>query len=355
METEITSTNIAKGACTTLSKEMLPDILHGSRFDLNTYWGRVRHFAQITDMRTLLITDSKLKEATERLDRYEMFRTGRMSPEEEARYQLPSEEELWNAKKIKDSVLHPDLGQKIYLPFRMSAFVPMNVLIVAGMLGARSIPSTIFWQTVNQTYNVCLNYSNRNASNSTSNTQLFVNYLAACGSSVGTAVGLNEWVKRTTLIRSEALKQNMLKVVPFTAVTVANFLNIGLMRNQEMINGIIVKDHEGVERGKSAVAGRAAVAQTIFSRVILIMPTMVVQPMFMSMLEKTALFRRYPVLVQPANILTVGLSIAVSLPICIGLFPQFSSIPASSLEPQFHNLFDSKGKRVENLFYNKGL
>ena len=32
------------------------------------------------------------------------------------------------------STFHPDTGEKIVLPFRMSSFVPTNVLIVAGML-----------------------------------------------------------------------------------------------------------------------------------------------------------------------------------------------------------------------------
>lgn len=372
-----------------IQKQLLPDVLNGSEHNLDTYWGRVRHFANVTDMRTLFVTDARLRQATEKIDEYERFRTGKMSADEEQKYvsSWPKitgattadkkstataatattatqgtqaqgalallVKEMWEHKKVKDSVLHPDLGEKILLPFRMSAFVPMNVAIVAGMLGARSIASTTLWQTVNQTFNVCVNHSNRNASNTMSNSQLLTNYLAAVTSSVGTAVGLNEWVKRSNY--AEHVKQNLLRVVPFTAVTIANIFNIGLMRRQEMTSGITVKDHEGNDRGKSAVAGRTAVAQTIFSRVILVMPTMVFQPMLMSACERTTLFKKYPVLTPTTNLLSIAVMIAVCLPLCIGMFPQISSMEVEKMEPTFHNLVDSKGNKVEKLYYNKGL
>ena len=51
--------------------------------------------------------------------------------------------ELWNAKKLLDSTIHPDTGERILLPFRMASFVPTNVAIVAGML--RPNPSVNFF------------------------------------------------------------------------------------------------------------------------------------------------------------------------------------------------------------------
>ena len=59
--------------------------------------------------------------------------------------------ELWRAKKIVDSTLHPgmsdmcgwgieaglfvlDTGQPVFLPFRMSCFVISNLVVTAGML-----------------------------------------------------------------------------------------------------------------------------------------------------------------------------------------------------------------------------
>jgi hypothetical protein len=42
--------------------------------------------------------------------------------------------ELWKAKKIVDSTLHPDTGEPVFLPFRMSCFVLSNLVVTVGML-----------------------------------------------------------------------------------------------------------------------------------------------------------------------------------------------------------------------------
>lgn len=42
--------------------------------------------------------------------------------------------ELWRAKQIVDSTLHPDTGEPVLLPFRMSSFVLSNLVVTAGML-----------------------------------------------------------------------------------------------------------------------------------------------------------------------------------------------------------------------------
>lgn len=56
-------------------------------------------------------------------------------------------EKLWRAKKVKDAIIHPDTGDKIPLPLRGSSFVPMNVLIAAGMLSpGASVRS--FWPRI---------------------------------------------------------------------------------------------------------------------------------------------------------------------------------------------------------------
>ena len=53
-----------------------------------------------------------------------------------------------------DSTLHPDTGLPVPLPFRMSAFVPTNLIIIAGMLMPNpSLKSVIFWQWANQSLN----------------------------------------------------------------------------------------------------------------------------------------------------------------------------------------------------------
>lgn len=314
-----------------------------SRYNQAQYWGRVRHFSDLTDPRTLFTTDSQLKGALTLLDQFRQNT-------------LPSDvtvEQLWKAKKLKEAILHPDTGSPIPLPFRFSFFVPGNLIIVAGMLGARSIPSTVFWQTINQTYNVCVNHANRNASNELSNKQLTYAYLGAVSSSVATAVGLNEWVKRSTF--SPALQSTLMRYVPFTAVAVANIFNIGLMRRNEMTLGIDVKDENGQVLGKSATAGKIAIAQTLLSRILCVVPAMLFPPYLMNRLEQQNWLKSRAWLKTPLNLGLIGLSIGLFLPLCIGIFPQNSSISTKRLEPRFHDAKDADGNPVTRAYFNKGL
>ncbi|EFC43915.1 predicted protein [Naegleria gruberi] len=319
-----------------------------SRYDQDTYWGRVVHFFNVTDPRTLLVTNSTLKGAISLLDEYKA-ETDEKKLQSEPKY---APEKIYQAMKLKQSSIHPDTKEPIFPAFRMSAFVPMNLLIVSGMLSARSIPSTIFWQTVNQTCNVCVNYANRNASNEVSNATLFKNYIVAVTSSVGTAIGLNEWVKRSTF--QPVLKSTLLSIVPFTAVAVANVLNIGMMRREEMTQGITVWDQDGTVYGKSAVAGRMGVAQTITSRILLIAPSMIVQPILMNSLEARGILKS-AMSKQLTNLAMLTVFIGLFLPLGIGIYPQISPVSATELEPQFHNITNTKGEKVNTFYFNKGL
>ncbi len=210
----------------------------------------------------------------------------------------------------------------------------------------------MFWQTVNQTYNVCVNYANRNASSTTNTQTLAVSFAGALGSSVGTAVGLNEWVKRTTAIKDPIMKQRLQAFVPFVAVAVANLFNITLMRITELKEGVDLKTEDGQVVGKSALAGQRAIAQTIASRILLVTPGMVAPPILMNAIEtKTSLFKNYPWTKTPVYVGMLAFFIGAFLPLCIGLFPQQSKISVDKVEANI------KAQAGDNkfLYYNKGL
>ena len=63
-----------------------------------------------------------LQNAKDLLTKYRSGQIQSMSPE------------LWQAKKIVDSTLHPDTGEPVLLPFRMSCYVFSNLIVTAGML-----------------------------------------------------------------------------------------------------------------------------------------------------------------------------------------------------------------------------
>jgi hypothetical protein len=71
------------------------------------------------------------------------------------------------------------------------------MLVTGGMMTFyKTNMAVIFWQTVNQTVNAVVNYTNRNASAEVSKQQLGTAYVAATSASVITALGLNGLVKR---------------------------------------------------------------------------------------------------------------------------------------------------------------
>jgi hypothetical protein len=66
----------------------------------------------------------------------------------------------------------------------MSAFIPANVPIAAGMLLTAPTPfNVLFWQWVNQTYNAGFNYANGNKSNVAETSDLLCEYTRLRGSS----------------------------------------------------------------------------------------------------------------------------------------------------------------------------
>lgn len=96
-----------------------------------------------------------------------------------------TDEQLWAAKKIKDAIIHPDTGEVIPMPFRMSGFVPFGTPVVVGLLlPNQTLVTTLFWQWLNQTHNALVNYSNRNASVPVPASSYIGGYLGAVASAM---------------------------------------------------------------------------------------------------------------------------------------------------------------------------
>ncbi|XP_043374680.1 sideroflexin-2 isoform X2 [Dermochelys coriacea] len=309
------------------------------RWDQNTFVGRLKHFFNITDPRTVLVSEHELDRAKALV---ESCRAGLVPPG-------TSQEQLFYAKKLYDSAFHPDSGEKMNLIGRMSFQVPGGMAITGFMLQFyRTVPAVVFWQWVNQSFNALVNYTNRNAACPISLTQIGVAYVSATSTALATAVGLNLYTKRAPPL--------MARWVPFAAVAAANCVNIPMMRQQELINGIMVTDEKDCELGHSRVAAAKGITQVVVSRIVMAAPGMVLLPILMERLEKLPFMKRIQVLHAPLQVMLAGGFLLFMVPVACSLFPQKCSLALSSLEPELRACIQAThGDCVPYVYFNKGL
>ncbi|XP_060527608.1 sideroflexin-3 isoform X2 [Cylas formicarius] len=311
------------------------------RYDQDTYLGRARHFFLTTNPLNLFVSSSKLEEARCLVQKY---KCGEIAPD------TLTEDELWRAKTLYDSAFHPDTGEKMVLIGRMSAQVPMNMLITGGMITFyKSAPAVVFWQWLNQSFNALVNYTNRSGDVVQTDKQILTSYALATTAAVGTALGLNSLVKKMPPLVG--------RMVPFVAVAAANCVNIPLMRAQELRHGTPVYDINGNKLGYSKVAAQHGIGQVILSRIAMALPGMVVTPVVMDYLEKRGTLCRYPWLALPASVGILGLCLTCATPLACAFFKQKASIPFAHLEDDLQEearkKLDVGG--IDRVFYNKGL
>ncbi|KTG37006.1 hypothetical protein cypCar_00024543 [Cyprinus carpio] len=236
------------------------------RWDQSTFMGRLKHFFNITDCRTVLLPDSRLDEA----------------------------------KALVES--------------------------------CRTVPAVVFWQWVNQSFNALVNYTNRNAASPITPKQIGVAYVTATSTALATAVGLNLYTKKAPPL--------VARWVPFAAVAAANCVNIPMMRQQEILNGIAVTDEDGNQLGHSRKAAVKGITQVVISRVTMAAPGMIILPIIMQRLEKYRFMQKITFLHGPLQVMMVGVF----------------SMAVSKLEPELReSIISQYGDRVSYVYFNKGL
>ncbi|XP_033256380.1 sideroflexin-5 isoform X8 [Orcinus orca] len=198
----------AAASAANASTDAPPFQLGKPRFQQTSFYGRFRHFLDIIDPRTLFVTERRLREAVQLLEDY---KHGTLRPG-------VTNEQLWSAQKIKQAILHPDTNEKIFMPFRMSGYIPFGTPIVVGLLlPNQTLASTVFWQWLNQSHNACVNYANRNATKPSPASKFIQGYLGAVISAVSIAVGLNVLVQKANKF-TPATRLLVQRFVPFPAV-----------------------------------------------------------------------------------------------------------------------------------------
>lgn len=309
-----------------------------------SFIGRLRHFAWLTDPRTIFYSDKRVDKAKSLLD---LYRQNKEPPG-------TSKNDIIFAKKLVDSCYHPDTGEKMNVLGRMSFQVPANMLITGTMLQFyKTIPQVIFWQWVNQSYNAFVNFTNRNANSVVTKKQLISAYIMATASALLTAIFLKlYWAKNSNV--------NLQRYIPFFAVAASNFVNIPLMRQNEIINGVDIFDENDRKIGVSKLAAIKGISQVILSRIVIAAPGMILTPPIMQTLEEVNWLKKFYMLYCPIQVLLAGLILTFMVPTGCALFPQKCSIRLSTIKKlesfEFEKSQNGLGLQDTNVaYFNKGL
>ncbi|XP_050460806.1 sideroflexin-1 [Cataglyphis hispanica] len=309
-------------------------------WDQSTYRGRALHFLTVTNPLNVFASKQRLEHARDVVTKY---RQG-----ENLEKQGITADELWNCKYLYDSAYHPDTGEKMLLIGRMSAQVPMNMMITGCMMTFyKSTPAVIFWQWINQSFNAVVNYTNRSGSSPIPTETLVRSYIGATGGAVITALTLNRLAQRGPPLAG--------RLVPLSAVAAANCVNIPLMRITELQNGIELQTEDGTKVGNSKRAAKQAIASVTLSRILMASPSMILAPIVMNYLDRRQLLRNAKWAAGPIQVLICGVCLTFATPLCCALFAQRVPISVNRLESDVQKQIRSYDPNLETVYYNKGL
>ncbi|EED91246.1 sideroflexin 5 [Thalassiosira pseudonana CCMP1335] len=324
------------------------------RFDQSTFMGRLSKMLLACDPSLLFCSDGEVKRCKEMVDDYE--RLLKELPDGVSETEMSRK--LWEAQRVASAALHPDSGDSIPHPFRMSGYVPFNGPICVSMVASQSTSALLFWSWVNQSQNALVNYYNRNASSEMTNETLAVSYAAAVGSALTVAFGLATFIQRRY---SPAQAKNLMKWVAFPSAVVASSLNCYIVRSPEIDTGVPLVDSDGNEvlpNETSTIAAERGVNSTTLSRALLQAPVYFFPPFLMGSIPvlKNALVRN-PMLRVPMTTYLLLVCFGIGLPCSVAIFPQMGEIKVNEAEEKYHNLPDKTngGRPYEVLYYNKGL
>ncbi|KAK0183304.1 hypothetical protein PV327_001357 [Microctonus hyperodae] len=314
-------------------------------WDLNTFYGRWRHYAWVTNPMSCFVYQKDILAAKQLYDDY---RIGKVPIG-------TTREQLLRAKNLYESAFHPDTGELQNVFGRMSFQVPGGMAITGAMLQFyRSTTGVVFWQWVNQSFNALANYTNRNAMSPITTTQLGTAYVSATAAAMIVAMGCKSyWGKHANPL--------LARYVPFVAVAAANCVNIPLMRQNEIIQGVELTDENGKKCTQSRIAAAKGISQVVISRIVMCAPGMCILPVIMERLEKYQWMQRIKVLHAPIQVLLCGCFLTLMVPTACALFPQNCPIATSTLkrwEPASYELLKKNcenNETPEYLYFNKGL
>jgi tricarboxylate carrier len=317
------------------------------RFDQSTFSGRWMSFQQSTDFRTLFIDADTIQRSLGILDTFKKNAAAERAASSVASVTKYTNDELWEARRVVEATCHPETNEPIFGLVRFAAFAPANIPICTLLIWPNPSPAlAIFGQWVNQSYNVAVNYANRNMSNPMPMEVVGTSYALATATSCGIAVGMGRQMAK----RGAKLTPLTRAAVPWAAVVASGCVNVAFVRWQELTEGIEVESEDGSEvYGRSVSAGRNAIAKCCAARAIWTTPIIGLTPFLVSPLH--TMFPN-PRAKMVSEIAVLAAMLWAVMPAALAVFPQRDSMAVEDLEPEIQAKIAGRAARV---YYNKGL
>lgn len=129
-----------------------------------------------------------------------------------------------------------------------------------------------------------------------------------------------------------------------------------VVRQGELVNGVAVSDADGNVYGDSKVAAQTGIGQCAIARVLWNIPVLIMPPLVMARMRRTAFLKSNPKMELPILTLTATAAVVMGIYPAQAVFAQRASIQASQLEPQFQNRrHPTTNELIQTYWFNKGL
>lgn len=320
--------------------------VRGSRFQNDNFQGRFGNMLSTMDPSNLFASDAEVRKCDDLLQRFEQLGS--------AEAVGASNADLWRAKQIRDSAMHPDTKEIIPRPFRMAGYVPFNGPVCVAMMISSTTPTLLFWNWVNQSQNALVNYFNRNASSPSTNEDLMKSYGIAVSAAVFVAFGTSQIIQRRF---DPKTAKKLLTFVALPTCMIASSSNAYIMRSPEIASGIALVDSQGKEvvpGARSSQAAKRAVMETVQSRIIMQLPTFFFPPMIMMIGPLAAAAAASQVVNVSANVFLTLAFFGLGLPASVAVFPVMGEIKVEDIDvPEVKQAAMDRGLKA--VYYNKGL
>lgn len=201
----------------------------------------------------------------------------------------------------------------------------MNMIIIGCMfIFYRKILIVVFWQWVNQFFNVIVNYFNCSGDIFIIVRQLGIVYVSVIIGVVVMVLGFKFFIKYLFFLVG--------RFVFFVVVVVVNCINIFLMRQRELQVGILVVDEVGQRFGYLVIVVKQGIFQVVILRICMVIFVMVILLLIMDILEKKDFLKCCFWLGVFLQVGLVGFCLVFVIFLCCVLFFQKSFIYISNLE-----------------------